>query len=52
LLKLVDGALYAAKESGKNQARLYRPADDALSSEPETGALEVAEPELQHATAV
>ena len=52
LLKLVDGALYAAKESGKDQAWLYRPAGDALSLEPEVGAIEAAGPELEHAAAV
>jgi len=51
LLKLVDGALYSAKESGKNQARLYRPeaVGDAFS-ELEPGVVE--HPELEHAAAV
>ncbi|MGN6430658.1 MAG: diguanylate cyclase [Gaiellaceae bacterium] len=52
LLKLVDGALYAAKESGKDQARIYRPYDveDALSADLEPGVIEP--PELEHAAAV
>jgi hypothetical protein len=53
-LKLVDHALYSAKESGKNQARLYRPQDvsEALSAELEHGIAEATEPELEHAAAV
>jgi diguanylate cyclase (GGDEF)-like protein len=54
LLKLVDHALYSAKESGKNQARVYRPQDfgEALSAELEHSLVEAAEPTLEHAAAV
>jgi diguanylate cyclase (GGDEF)-like protein len=54
LLKLVDGALYSAKESGKNQACLYRPQDigEALSAGLELGVVEATEPELEHAAVV
>jgi diguanylate cyclase (GGDEF)-like protein len=54
LLKLVDHALYAAKESGKNQARLYLPQDlgVALPVELEPSVVEATEPELEHAAAV
>ena len=54
LLKLVDHALYSAKEFGKNQARLYLPQDvgDALSVELQPSIVEVNEPELEHAAAV
>jgi hypothetical protein len=53
-LKLVDGALYSAKESGKNQACLYRPQDigEALSAGLELGVVEATEPELEHAAVV
>src|SRR6184192_1055329 len=51
LLKLVDHSLYSAKESGKNQARLYRPEDvgDAFSAELEAGVLGPTEAEFEHA---
>jgi diguanylate cyclase (GGDEF)-like protein len=54
LLKLVDGALYSAKESGKNQACLYRPQDigEALSAGLDLGVVEATEPELEHAAVV
>jgi diguanylate cyclase (GGDEF)-like protein len=64
LLKLVDHALYSAKESGKNQARVYRPQGlgEALSAEREHSVVEAAErehcvveaaePALEHAAAV
>jgi diguanylate cyclase (GGDEF)-like protein len=53
LLKLVDHALYSAKESGKNQARLYRQdVSEAPSAELEHGIVEATEPELEHAAAV
>jgi hypothetical protein len=53
-LKSVDGALYSAKESGKNQARLHRPQElgDALSAGLEPGVVAATEPELEHAAAV
>jgi diguanylate cyclase (GGDEF)-like protein len=52
LLKLVDGALYSAKEFGKNQARLYRPQDPGGTLAAEIGVVEAIELELEHAAAV